>query len=301
MMNNTDLSKNLDKIDLGKEIEESTAPIGCPKCKGTGVIRYIENGYDMGKKCSCYTDYQLSLRQKNSNIPAKYQFAKLNIDSNYILYQFIPTGYDYSTDNKKFIFTYGDKPYNVNAIGKRYIERSISFLNTTPRKDSLSLLICGKAGSGKTNVACAIANEFLRKGLKAYYIKASDYVSKVIQDGFKDDSKKVIRDFLNCSNQNEDENCHLLILDELGEESSKSTDNNFASQEIRNLLKSRTEKLYPTIITTNFIPDELPLYYKEDTISMLCEDFMFFGLVGDSDYRLGLNAKLNDKLGLDDF
>lgn len=301
MDTNVNPSKNLDKIDLGKEITPSKAPVGCDKCNWTGLIRYFDNGYEMSKPCECYTNYQISIRQKDSNIPEKYKFSRLDIENEYKLYKFNAVGYDYSSEIKTFNFTADEKVYNVNKVGERFIERATEFLGEYPRKDCLSLLISGRVGSGKTKVACAIANSFLKKGHKAYYIKASHYVTNVIQDGFKDEKKKELRDFLNCENINDDENCHLLILDELGEESLNGNDNNFASQEIRKLLKSRTEKLYPTIITTNFNPAELPKYYKEDTISMLCEDFMFFLLLGSNDYRVRLNTELDKKLGLDDF
>lgn len=298
---NSNLGNNLSQIDLGKEIMPSSAKVGCEECNYTGMIRYVKDGYEMGKKCKCYEKYQIAIRQKGSNIPEKYKFATLDIESSYLLYKFNAVGYDYSGGNMDFSFTMDDKSYNVNKIGHRFVERATGFLSQKPREESLSLILCGKVGSGKTKTSCAIANEFLKKGFKVYYIKASQYVSHIIQDGFKDSSKKAIRDFLNCNNSDDSENCHLLILDELGEESLRADDNSFASQEIRNLLKSRTEKLYPTIITTNFMPNELAKYYKEDTISMFCEDFMFFGLVGDRDYRMKLSSRLDEKLGLDEF
>lgn len=107
------------------------------------------------------------------------------------------------------------------------------------KKDNIGLLLYGNIGSGKTYLACSIANEIITK--YSYVVKVRNF-AQILNDlqkgGFNLDRNEYIDSITNAT---------LLILDDFGIE--RNTE--YALEQIYNVINARYLKAKPTIITTN--------------------------------------------------
>jgi len=138
-------------------------------------------------------------------------------------------------------------------------------------------LFQGNTGSGKTHLACAIANELIDKGHTVKFIPVTELLDKIkatfdaqyeSEDGFI----KPLRD------------CDLLILDDLGAERTTS----WTMAKLHNLIDYRYSNYKPTIITTNLLSGELSSVLDTRTVDRILdvhkERFTILNLAVDS-YR----------------
>lgn len=107
------------------------------------------------------------------------------------------------------------------------------------RKDNVGLLLYGNVGSGKTYIACAIANSIITE--YSYTVKMRNF-AQILNDlqkgGFNLDRNEYIEQITNAT---------LLILDDFGIE--RNTE--YALEQVYNVINARYLKARPTIITTN--------------------------------------------------
>lgn len=107
------------------------------------------------------------------------------------------------------------------------------------KKDNVGLLFYGDVGSGKTYLACSIANELIeREQVKVKIMNLSQVINQIQKSAFKVDSNEIIDNLSNIP---------LLILDDLGIE----RDTSYAREQVYNIINSRYLKGRPTIFTTN--------------------------------------------------
>ncbi|HEO2721088.1 TPA: ATP-binding protein [Streptococcus agalactiae] len=107
------------------------------------------------------------------------------------------------------------------------------------KKDNVGLLFYGDVGSGKTYLACSIANELIeRKQVKVKIMNLSQVINQIQKSAFKLESNEIINNLSNIP---------LLILDDLGIE----RDTSYAREQVYNIINSRYLKGRPTIFTTN--------------------------------------------------
>lgn len=107
------------------------------------------------------------------------------------------------------------------------------------KEDNVGLLFYGDVGSGKTYLACSIANELIeREQVKVKIMNLSQVINQIQKSAFKVDSNEIIDNLSNIP---------LLILDDLGIE----RDTSYAREQVYNIINSRYLKGRPTIFTTN--------------------------------------------------
>lgn len=141
-----------------------------------------------------------------------------------------------------------------------------------------SLLFFGFNGSGKTYTALLLQYEATRQNYDTYYINAKDLQLLMNRVMFSKDVS--LYDEIEMRHI---ENCHLLVLDELGKES--STDNLLSQLEL--LLKGRTTENKATIIVTNLdMPkQEYDKRYGSSLSNLLHEKYRIYGFSSNGEFR----------------
>ncbi|WP_269261716.1 ATP-binding protein [Streptococcus agalactiae] len=134
----------------------------------------------------------------------------------------------YTFDNYK-----GEKDKSY-IIAKNYVKEYEQM-----KKENIGLLFCGTVGSGKTYLACCIANALIEEYMIRVKIRIfAQIINDLQKSGFDLDKNEYIESLTNVS---------VLILDDLGIE----RDTSYAKEQVYNIVNSRYLKQKPTIFTTN--------------------------------------------------
>ena len=134
----------------------------------------------------------------------------------------------YTFDNYK-----GEKDKSY-VIAKNYVKEYEQM-----KKENIGLLFCGTVGSGKTYLACCIANALIEEYMIRVKIRNfAQIINDLQKSGFDLDKNEYIESLTNVS---------VLILDDLGIE----RDTSYAKEQVYNIVNSRYLKQKPTIFTTN--------------------------------------------------
>lgn len=168
--------------------------------------------------CKCVRDRQEKLREKQ--IEQDGLRKNCFISKNQIAYTF--ENADENTDK------------DIIKKSKNYVKHFEEM-----RKDNVGLLLYGNVGSGKTYIACSIANAIITE--YSYNVKMRNF-AQILNDlqkgGFTLDRNEYIEQITSPA---------LLILDDFGIE--RNTE--YALEQIYNVINARYLKARPTIITTN--------------------------------------------------
>jgi len=122
------------------------------------------------------------------------------------------------------------------ALARRYAEAPYGWL-----------FLVGPVGSGKTRLACAIANERLNCGEPAFYVSVADLMDH-LRAAFSPGSELTHDDLLN-----QVKNTPMLVLDDMRLEGATE----WAHQKMEQILNHRYNLRLPTVVTSDVDPDEL--------------------------------------------
>lgn len=213
----------------------------CKLCNDTGYL--INNNRIM---CTCLKQKLLDIQYNKSNISSlEYEnFDNFNINL-----------FSEEIDEKK---------YNSNISPKENLEKikniSLNFIENFDDHQEKNLLFTGNTGLGKTFLTNCIANELLKKGKTVLYQTAPVMLDSILDYRFGKNNDFNYNDLLNAD---------LLIIDDLGTESS----NNMKFSELFNILNTRLlnqkNHVTKTIISTNLSLNHLFKTYDERIFSRL--------------------------------
>lgn len=141
-----------------------------------------------------------------------------------------------------------------------------------------NILMIGGTGLGKTHISAAIAKVVLSKGYYVIYDSAQNIFDGYEAVRFGKEIKENIKKY---------ENCDLLIIDDLGAECMTQ----YTVAVFSLLLNWRIVNSKPTIISTNFTPQQIKKSYGERIYSRLMGEFLIMRFTG-QDIRL---LKLSEK------
>ncbi|PKM62823.1 MAG: hypothetical protein CVU97_03255 [Firmicutes bacterium HGW-Firmicutes-21] len=153
---------------------------------------------------------------------------------------------------------------------KRYAQRF------TPSGDSI--LMIGGTGLGKTHLSSAVAQEVLSNGYFVLYDSAQSIFDGYEAVRFGKDNRENIKKY---------ENCDLLIIDDLGAECMTQ----YTVAVFSSLLNWRIANSKPTIISTNFTPQQIKKSYGERVYSRLMGEFLIMRFTGQDIRLLKLSGK----------
>lgn len=193
---------------------------GCTSCIDSKVIKILGKNHIFRLRCKC--DFEREQEEKKREKQQKIAKMKQNCFkcSGSFLYTF--ENIDENTDP------------DIIKKAKSYVDNFDEMI-----KDNIGLLLYGSVGSGKTYIACAIANRIIEKyEYTAKMINLGQAINDLQKGGFDFDRNRYIDKITNPK---------LLILDDFGIERHSE----YALEQIYNIINSRYEKNKPTIITTN--------------------------------------------------
>lgn len=123
------------------------------------------------------------------------------------------------------------------------------------------LVLCGLPGTGKTHLACAIANQIAYQGRTSSFVSVMQAVRKVKQTYSRDSNESesdAIASFFKPD---------LLILDEVGVQFGSETEKLILFE----IINGRYEQMRPTILISNLTAQELGAFIGERAIDRMRE------------------------------
>lgn len=203
----------------------------CKDCKDTGFIG--------GNKCHCFLKQETELLFNQTNIR---DFLKKN--------NFRTLSFNYYHGDDLSSFTRAvDLCHNM-----------VDGYATNQR----SLLLFGTVGTGKSFLSGCVAYELLNKGYSVIYYSSSSLFDALAKETFSNKSKDELynlHDYIY--------NCDLLIIDDLGTE----TTNSFVSSSLFSCINERALRRKGTIISTNLSLEEIRDRYSDRIFSRIVSSY----------------------------
>lgn len=187
---------------------------------------------------------------------------------------------------------YRDRRFeNYKASGRHQVtakQHAMAYLKLLLEGNcSASLVMTGLPGTGKTHLACAIANAYTRKGGEVVFIKVAAMIRK-IRETYRHDSELTEQQAINAFRD-----LDLLVLDEVGIQKGDDKEINLLFE----VLDDRYAYLKPTILLSNLTVEEMEQLLGVRVIDRLKEggggviEFVW------SSYRSGGNGETLKSVG----
>lgn len=126
-----------------------------------------------------------------------------------------------------------------------------------------SLILCGNAGTGKTHLACAVANHVIREHAKAAVYMTAGRAFRRVKDTYRKNSQVGEQDALSAFAVPD-----LLILDEIGVQYGSDAERNILFE----IVNERYEQMKPTALISNLALPALTDFAGERVIDRLKEN-----------------------------
>lgn len=247
--------KNFFKDTVAEEVKE--VEFTCSKHGKQKATKVLYNGNWIGGKCElCEEEKKNNLEVKQQEILRKNeQEDKRKLMEKNFETALIPLRF------QKHCFTsYEPKDKHQEKIKKACIDYTKNF--DEAMSTGRCLIFCGRTGTGKTHLSCAIANNILKKGKTALFMSVIDAVRRVKETYSRNSlltERQAIESFVEPS---------LLILDEVGIQFGSEAEKMI----IFEIINKRYENIKPTILITNLEPEELKSYIGDRVVDRLREN-----------------------------
>lgn len=220
----------------------------CTICNGTGSI---PSDTGLHKMCECMQKAKLNTYLVSWGLPRKYLSEDWTWDK-CVKRPFVTKCKDYS-DN--FISNYNN--------GK-------------------GIYLYGSQGRGKSTMEVLIAKDIVRKMNpdtgKPFVVAFSLYDDLVRMSYGSNNREALIKIY---------QKPQLLIIDNIGSETGLNTESKSAVHLLDNILRTRDNACYPTIISSNFHPDELKKIYNDPIHDLVVRNCDIVSVTGDNLRRKG--------------
>lgn len=216
----------------------------CPVCGGRGL--FIKNK-TTACICTCVKKDRKNFLLKSSNIT---EVLSKKSFQNFLL------GY-YSRLNKDQFY---ERTHYEIAV--KSLETCKSFVkDCLSGKNPKGLYIFGMVGSGKTHLACSIANELIKRSFNVLFMVVPDYLEEIKyswERGSNGHEKEIIDRARDAS---------VLVMDDLG----AHCYSDWTKSKIYTLLNYRINNNLPTVITSNLEYHEIEKYLDYRISSRIIE------------------------------
>jgi len=231
----------------------------CPICQDRGIILRGQTAV----RCVCAKQRALANRFSEAHLsPLMRSHTFANFDFRY-----------YSRHHCDPVK--GRSYYETARLAYQAAQEMVEHIKAGRHTDGL--LITGQVGSGKTFLACCIANALLDAGKEVLFLVVPDFLDRIraTYDGGRDEFTE--RDLLDTARE-----VPLLILDDLGAHQYTP----WAQQKLYSVLNHRLNYTLPTVVTTNLDLEELNVHLGERTTSRLVQMCRVCRLAVDLDIRI---------------
>lgn len=167
----------------------------------------------------------------------------------------VPTRYQES-DINSFV-SENNQQEEKKQFCKKYIENFIQGLSV-----GRSMIFCGTTGTGKTLLACAIANEIIEKHQRSVLFTTTIKAIRKIKSTYSSSSEKTEQEIIN-----EFLNYDLLILDELGVQFGSDSEKVILFE----IINERYQEKKPTIMISNLAYESLRNYVDDRVLDRMRE------------------------------
>ncbi|MHC5536681.1 ATP-binding protein [Singulisphaera rosea] len=127
----------------------------------------------------------------------------------------------------------------------------------------VSLILCGNAGTGKTHLACAIAQRVILEHAKTAVYMTVGRAFRMVKDTYRRDSERSEQEAISFFSKPD-----LLVLDEIGVQYGSDAEKNILFE----IVNERYEALRPTILISNLALPALTEYAGERVIDRMKEN-----------------------------
>lgn len=232
----------------------------CRLCGDRGFI--LQN--DAAVPCKCLKEKALKKLIKDSRVPLSFSHCALE---NFSFKYYAKNCIDLET---------GISYHEIARLAFQAAGGFISSFLKNPHTDGL--LFTGQVGSGKTYLACCIANTLLKKGRNVLFAVVPDLLDEIrsTYDPGRSSAEPSEFDHVDRARQ-----APVLVLDDLGAHNYTEWTRN----KIYSIINYRLNHRLPVIATTNISPENLEGYLGERTTSRLLEMCRPYRLLIDFDIR----------------
>lgn len=237
----------------------ATKSDNCPRCNGRGILIVSP---DTAAPCKCMVNVKVENRFKNAMMSS--EMLKCNFNNFSARY--------YSKNVKDPINgrTYYDNAAAAYSAAQKFVREILD--NSTPD----GLVLIGPVGSGKTLLACCIANSLLENGKEVLFVVVPDLLDQI--RATYDNANGYTEQHLMESARS----VGILILDDLG--AHNYTD--WTRNKLYSIINYRLNNLLPTVITTNLDLAELEEHVGERTTSRIIQMCKVYRLWVETDIRI---------------
>ncbi|MFZ5647691.1 MAG: ATP-binding protein [Bacillota bacterium] len=216
----------------------------CPECGGRGIV-IIDGGTAL--VCPCAKTARIKNLLNSSHMTGSLREKSFN---NFSLEY-------YSRSHKD---RYSDRTHY--EIAARAMEACKSFIrDCLDGKNPRGLYIFGQVGSGKTHLACSIANELITGGVEVLFVVVPDYLDE-IKHSWEQGSDYNEKEILDKARE-----VQVLVMDDLGAHNYSE----WTKGKIYTILNYRLNNNLPTVITSNLEYHETEDYLDYRISSRLIE------------------------------
>lgn len=233
----------------------------CEICADRGIVMQG----DVAVPCVCVARRTLLNRFKESKLPtymANCTFERFNFK------YYSSHCYDPDTE-----LSYYDAARQTFNAAKNFV---VSF---TAKESPKGMIITGQVGSGKTYLACCIANALIKQGDPVLFLVVPDLLDKIRATY---DQTRGAPEYSEQQIMETAREVPLLILDDLG--AHNYTD--WSRNKIYSILNYRLNYDLPTIVTTNISLEDMETFLGERTTSRLYQMCRAYQLFVETDIRL---------------